>query len=156
MNATLATPQPSHAVAGLATPLGALDPDRAATLAFPLGLPGFPAVDRFVLAPVPGNRGPFHVLHGLGDEPVDLVVTPLETVAERIEPEHVETVREALQIEPRSLLVLLVVTLPRRGSDRSPTVNLRAPIFVDVDRRIAVQTVLPDGRYPFRQALFAA
>ncbi|MFW5832918.1 MAG: flagellar assembly protein FliW [Pseudomonadota bacterium] len=151
MPVTARTPE-----APLVTPFGALDHDRAATLAFPLGLPGFPAVDRFALAPVPGHQGPFHVLHGLGDEPVDLIVTPLETVADRIDPAHVETVREALQIEPRSLLVLLVVTLPPKGAGQSPTVNLRAPIFVDVDRRVAVQTVLPDGRYPFRQALFAA
>ncbi len=137
------------------TPFGPID-GEAAELSFPLGLPGFPEVDRFVLAPVPGGAGPFHLLHGLGDAPVDLVVTPLETVAERIDGADVDSVRAALQIDPSALLVLLVVTLPAKGSGQGPTVNLRAPIFVDVVRRIAVQTVLPDARYPFRHALVAA
>ncbi|TVQ35054.1 MAG: flagellar assembly protein FliW [Geminicoccaceae bacterium] len=144
------------AASTLPTPFGPIETDRTATLTFPLGLPGFPAVDRFVLTPIPGSEGPFHLLHGLGEEAVDLVVTPLETVAPSIDPADVATVRDALQIDAASLLVLLVVTLPAKGSGQSPMVNLRAPIFVDVDRHIAVQTVLPDSRYPFRKSLVAA
>lgn len=149
MTATVPSLPASHATA-----FGPIAAD-AAELTFPLGLPGFPAVERFALAPVPGGAGPFHLLHGLGDEPIDLVVTPLESVGEAIDRRDVDSVRRWLQIDADALLVLLVVTLPAKGSGRSPVVNLRAPIFVDVERRIAVQTVLPNARYPFRHALAA-
>ena len=127
----------------------------AAELAFPLGLSGFPNVERFALRPIPGRGGPFHLLRGLGTAPVDLVVVPMEAVGEPIASADVEAMREGLGIDAAALLVLLVVTLPPRGSGQPPTVNVRAPIFVDVVRRTAVQAVLPHPHYAFRAPLAA-
>lgn len=146
--------EPTTVAATPTTPFGAFDPAGMIELTFPLGLPGFPAVDRFVLQPI-AERGPFHLLHGLGAEPVDLVVVPVSVVADRIDAADLDNARRSLQIDAAALAVLLVVTLPVRDSGKPPTVNLRAPLFVDLERRIAVQAVLPQSDYPFRQPLAA-
>ncbi|MEO1089321.1 MAG: flagellar assembly protein FliW [Pseudomonadota bacterium] len=137
------------------TPFGAIDPEHASELLFPLGIPGFPAVDRFVLAALPGTPGPFCVLHGLGETAVDLVVTPWETLADRVSAVDIDETRQALGIAADALQVLFVVTLPPRGSGDDAQVNVRAPLFVDVDRRVAVQMVLGNPSYQFRQPLAA-
>lgn len=127
-----------------------------AVLSFPNGLPGFPAARRFVCAPLPGAAGAFQLLHALDGEPVDLIVLPLESLGERVAAEDLERARAELEIATADLLVLCVVTLPARGSGAVPRVNLRAPIFVDVARRVGAQTVLANTTYPFRETLRAA
>lgn len=130
-----------------------------AVLDFPLGVPGFAGHRRFLLARVPGAERTFQLLHGLDGADgaaVDLVVVPLESLGERVAGDDIEDARAALQIPADDLLVLCVVTLPPRGAHARARVNLRAPIFVDVSRRVAVQVVLSNPAYPFREPLRAA
>lgn len=125
-----------------------------AVVDFPLGLAGFPRNRRFVCAPLPGG-GVFQLLHGLDGDPLDLVVVARESLGPRHAEADVDAVRAELDIPPADLVVLCVVTLPARGSGVPARVNLRAPIFVDVGRRRAVQVVLANAAYPFRTPLAA-
>jgi len=127
-----------------------------AVLDFPLGLPGFAGHRRFLLAPLPGAERVFQLLHGLDSAAVDLVVVPLASLDERVAASDIEDARADLEIAADDLLVLCVVTLPSRGAGARARVNLRAPIFVDVARRVAVQVVLSNPAYPFREPLRAA
>jgi len=127
-----------------------------AVLDFPQGLPGFAANRRFLLARVPGAAGPFHLLHGLDGDTVDLLVAPLDGLGARVAAADIDAARAELAIPAAALLVLCVVTLPARGSGHAARVNLRAPILVDVARRTAVQVVLANPAYPFREPLRAA
>lgn len=127
-----------------------------AVLDFPQGLPGFAANRRFLLARVPGAAGPFHLLHGLDGDTVDLLVAPLDGLGARVAAADIDAARAELAIPAAALLVLCVVTLPARGSGHTARVNLRAPILVDVARRTAVQVVLANPAYPFREPLRAA
>jgi flagellar assembly factor FliW len=127
-----------------------------AVLDFPKGLPGFAANRRFLFARVPRVSGPFHLLHGLDGDAVDLLVAPLDGLDAGVAAADVDAARRALAIPTGDLLVLCVVTLPARGSGGAPRVNLRAPILVDVARRTAAQVVLANPGYPFREPLRAA
>lgn len=138
------------------TRFGTIAYQADAVVEFPLGLPGFAGNRRFLFARLPGAEKTFQLLHGLDGDPVDLVVVPLESLGERVSPAEVDDVRASLEIPDHDLLTLCVVTLPPRGSGTSARVNLRAPIFVDVARRVAVQVVLPNSGYPFREPLRAA
>ncbi len=149
---TPAPPQPTL----LTTRFGEVAYRAEAELRFPLGLPGFEGVDRFVLCPLPGTSGAFQLLHGVAEAPIDLVVVPHENVAGRADPADIEALRASLDIPVEDLLVLYIVTLPMPGSPPAVQVNLRAPIFVDVARRLAVQMVLADSRYGFNALLRAA
>ncbi|MFP4126403.1 MAG: flagellar assembly protein FliW [Alphaproteobacteria bacterium] len=126
-----------------------------AVLDFPHGLPGFPGQRRFLIARLPGAEAAFQLLHGLDGDAVDLVVVPLASLGPRVAARDIEDARVALEIPAADLLVLCVLTLPPRGSGATARVNLRAPIFVDVARRVAVQMVLANPAYPFREPLSA-
>jgi flagellar assembly factor FliW len=138
------------------TRFGTIAYREEAVVEFPLGLPGFAGNRRFLFTRMPGAETTFQLLHGLDGDPVDLVVVPLESLGARVSPADVDDVRASLEIPPDDLLTLCVVTLPPRGADAAARVNLRAPIFVDVARRVAVQVVLPNTAYPFREPLRAA
>jgi flagellar assembly factor FliW len=139
-----------------ATRFGTIAYREEQVLDFPLGLPGFAGNRRFLFARVPGAEGAFQLLHGLDGDAVDLVVVPLASLGERVAADDVEDARAGLEIPPADLLVLCVVTLPGRRAQTSARVNLRAPIFVDVARRVGVQVVLANAGYPFREPLRAA
>ncbi len=138
------------------TRFGTVAHREEAVLDFPQGLPGFAANRRFLLARVPGAAGPFHLLHGLDGDAVDLLVAPLDGLGARVAAADIDAARAELAIPAAALLVLCVVTLPARGSGHAARVNLRAPILVDVVRRTAVQVVLANPAYPFREPLRAA
>ncbi|NBC96697.1 MAG: flagellar assembly protein FliW [Deinococcus-Thermus bacterium] len=138
------------------TRFGTIAYREEAVLDFPFGLPGFPGNRRFLFARVPRAEGTFQLLHGLDGDAVDLVVVPLESLGERLDPADVEAARVGLEIPAADLLVLCVVTLPAGAGAGTARVNLRAPVFVDVARRVAVQMVLPNSGYPFREPLRAA
>ncbi len=138
------------------TPFGPVERGPACELHVPRGLPGFGAIDRFLLARLPQHPGPFQLLHGLGDDPVDLIVIAADTLPAGLDADDVDAARTALGIAAADLLVLCIVTLPPRGARQSAQVNLRAPIFVDVARRVAAQVVLPNTSYRFRAPLIAA
>jgi len=52
--------------------------------------------------------------------------------------------------------VLNLVTVDRSGAEPALTVNLRAPVIVDVRRRQLFQTILPDAKWPINAELPSA
>ena len=53
-----------------------------------------------------------------------------------------------------SLIVLNIATIPH-NRPQSTTVNLKAPIIMNIENRKAMQVILPDDRYKIRHPLFA-
>ncbi len=119
----------------------------------PRGLPGFPGARGFRLRELPRCEGRFLLLELLDEEPASLIVMPTEPGAVPLAEADVDEVREALEIAPADLCLLLVVTLSRDGDGVQAYVNLRAPVFLDTRRRLAAQVVLPDPGYALRHPL---
>lgn len=123
-------------------------------LRFPCGLPGFPHASRFRLEPVPRGDG-LLLLRSLDDPDLRFVVATATEGRLPIAERDVSQVCDALGWPREATVLLFVVTLGREG-EKGAFVNLRAPIFLDTERAIAVQVVLPDASYPFRAPLAAA
>lgn len=120
---------------------------------FPYGLPGFPEASAFRLEALPGCDGRFLLLQALDQPDLRLVVMPARAVQSIVKERHVREVCDALGWPVATTMLLFVVTLSQGPAGRAAFVNLRAPIFVDTERALAIQAVLPDRRYPFRQPL---
>ncbi|MBT5414488.1 MAG: flagellar assembly protein FliW [Rhodospirillaceae bacterium] len=139
----------------IATRFGSYLFDSTYAIAMPAGLPGFPTARRFGLADLPDPRhGRFKLLQSLdGPEPA-FIVMPLNLADGPIDAADIDEALDTLGIAREDAVLLLVVATRKEPNGKgSATVNLRAPIVLDLANRRARQYVLPNGRYPLRQAI---
>jgi flagellar assembly factor FliW len=135
------------------TRFGMLAQDAERMIVFPRGLLGFAGQHRFLLTEIPGADAAFKLLQSVDDPELSFVVLPLHAHEGPIAGADLVAARNALAIEDAALAVLAIVTL-RAGAERVDcTVNLRAPLLIDTDRRLGYQYVLPSDAYPMRHPL---
>jgi flagellar assembly factor FliW len=138
----------------LKTRFGEMVVDPATTLRLPRGILGFSHLRDYALAALPEARfGRFEVLQSIEAPDVSFVVLPYETADALIKPEDVEEAFRALGVPPGGGAVMLVVSIRKAGETSEVSVNLRAPIVVDLRSRTAWQYVLSDPAYPVRHVL---
>ncbi len=122
---------------------GALDVPADRVLHFPQGLIGFPKARRFVILDHrPGS--PFKWMLCL-DHP-DLAFAVAEPA--RMVPDYrapLEQAARALAAEAVDVALFVIVTIP--SDPLAMTVNLMAPVVVDLRTRVSRQLVLEDGSY---------
>jgi flagellar assembly factor FliW len=128
--------------------------DPSQVVEFPRGVMGFPTHKRFAMTALPDPRfNQFMLLQSLTDESLSFLVMPATAGAGTIAPEDLEAEREALDIAPENLAVVLIVSVRKVGGETQVSVNLRAPVFLDAGRRVGAQVVLANGNYPIRHVL---
>lgn len=117
-------------------------------LLFEEGIIGVPRARRFVLMERPGS--PVRVLRSLDIEGFALPVVDPALVDPEYRPRLGERILEAVKLDAGCpVLLLAVAALEPAG----PTVNLRAPLVINVRDRIATQVILDDRNYPLRAPL---
>ena len=140
--------------------LGATTGSTVPTIAFPQGLPGFPAATRFALLPLCEAADGMLVMQSADDPELRFLVLPYRDDELALRRADLDSACELLGVPPEHAVFLLVVTRrpPASGSDGAGQlfVNLRAPVVVDTQRRTAVQHVLPSPGYSVRHPLAAA
>lgn len=123
-------------------------------LKLPNGLLGFGDFHDYGLAPLPDGQHPhFQVLQCLEDPDLAFLVAPLNLTGDTIEECDLVEACANLGINRQALALLLIVTVRRTEQNAEISVNLRAPVFVDVTRRMARQYVLPTNKYSIRHRL---
>jgi flagellar assembly factor FliW len=122
---------------------------------FPQGLPGFPGATQFALSPLEGGGG-LLVLRSLERPGLRFIVTPHDPRMLPLAEADREAACEALGMAPEQVTLLLVLTVRGHPGQLELHVNLRAPIFLDAARCIAVQHVLASSAYPVRCRLGVA
>lgn len=117
-------------------------PDES-VLRFPQGLIGFPKARRFVILDHrPGS--PFKWMLCLDEPDVAFaVVEPARFVPEYRPP--LDLAARTLATDPADVALFVIVTIP--PDPLGMTVNLMAPVVVDVRTRVSRQLVLEDGRF---------
>lgn len=133
---------------------GRLPPARlcgTAEISFPQGLPGFPGFLSFRLQPLAGKC--FLLLRAVHDPSLRFITLPLDRVPVPLPRADLEDARAALGMSPGATVVLLIVTSQRTADGPHLFVNLRAPVIIDADRRVAFQPVLAGRNHPVRYPL---
>lgn len=116
-------------------------------IVFEEGIPGFPDLHKYALIPV--NDLVFSYMQSIEDEKVCFIVVPPAFVEPSYDIEISDEAVEKLQVEkPEDVNVLSIVTIP--GDIKEMTVNLKAPILINIRNNKAVQEVLDDDRYSIR------
>lgn len=121
-------------------------------LSFKKGLPGFEGLKNFILFPVEDNEV-FSILHSVEDDSVGLVVVSPFYVVKDYEFKLDDEKSSELKIEStEDVLVLNTVTL---NSDvENMTVNLKAPIIINIKNKLGEQIILDNANYSIRHSLF--
>ena len=125
----------------------AVEPERVVRI--PHGLFGFAGRTRFVLTELPDRDVPFKLLQSVDDPELGFLVLPL-VGEEPIRRRDLEIAGRRAGIAPDALVGLAIVTLRAVPGDVRCTVNLKAPILIDGERRVGMQHVLADERYDVR------
>lgn len=136
------------------TRFGLMEFSNEHAIYMPRGMMGFSDNKKFGLAQIPDPRmESFLFLQSLMEPELSFILMPMDPNGELIEKRDIEAVRESLSIEPQDLAVLSVVSIRNVGGSTQVSINLRAPVFIDVGNRSAWQHVLSNGRYPIRYIL---
>ncbi len=144
----LSTPESAGYIRTIETRFGSATVDARKAYYYPYGLLGFSDCHQFCLTHIPNQQSSsFKLLQALEDESVSFVVLPISKENPFIEIQDIESTAEILGINEESLAILLVVSSSASEDQSSIGVNLRAPIFMDVSRNLAVQYVFRDSKY---------
>ncbi|AQS59834.1 flagellar assembly protein FliW [Desulforamulus ferrireducens] len=117
---------------------------------FPQGLPGFENLSEFSISPLPET--PFYYLESLEDENICfLLVNPFD-FSRSYEFEIPAPVEELLQIKELNEVTVFTIVNTSQGLEKA-TVNLQAPIIINVTNGRGMQVVLNDPSYKIREPL---
>ncbi len=129
---------------------------RQQPISFPNGLLGIPDKMQYCLTRFPSEKmARFKLLQSLEDTQLSFITLPVDITNPLIEQADIEQAASDLDIAVGGLAVLLVVTVHRESGLAKLSVNARAPILINVNRRVAVQYVFPHTKYLIRQPLTA-
>ncbi|OPX24493.1 MAG: hypothetical protein B1H02_03360 [Candidatus Latescibacteria bacterium 4484_107] len=130
---------------------GAVEVKEDMVLRFPDGIIGFEELKRYVILEVE-EYGPFRILLSLDDPEVGFpLIDPalfFPDYTPNIPPSDLKRLSLPSMDEGR---IFCIVTL--RKPEESSTVNLRGPIVIHPETRIARQTILTQAAYPVDQPI---
>lgn len=157
MSQTLPT-SPAVAAQGpvvIASRFGEITVDPASAISFTRGLLGMPDRQRFVLTNFPSEKlRDFMLLQSLEDAALSFICLPILAGGNPfIEREDIAEIGRALHIADSDLAMLLIVSVHRQPDQVKLSVNVRAPLVIDAQRRLGVQHVFQHDRYKVQHML---
>jgi len=121
---------------------------------FPGGLPGFPDENEFLPVEIP-DQLPLLYLQSLRTPDLCFVTLPVQCLITGYELKATpdDLARIGMKPDTRPGTDMLCLALVCFGEDGGAVANLRAPILVNVEDRLAVQAIQTEERYPIRYSL---
>ncbi len=131
------------------TRFGSVVVSRENPIVFSKGLLGFPDKHNFCLAEFPSEklRQQFKLLQSLDEDSLSFITLPLDIKNSIIAEEDIIAGCKDAEISTESLVTLLIVSVHRTPQQLRLSANARAPLFVDADKRIALQYVFRHDKY---------
>lgn len=138
----------ASAMITIKTRFGEVTVDTTKTVLFPRGLLGMPDKPRYAIASFPSTKmAQFKLLQSLDDHSLSFITLPLEIENSIISAADIRSAAADMQIKEESLAILLIVSVHRSPDQVKLSVNARAPIFIDAERRVGVQHVFQNDSY---------
>lgn len=126
--------------------------DEKDIITFDKGLPGFEGLKKFIMFPVEENEV-FNILHSIEDQNIGLIVVSPFYVKDDYEVDISDSCIEGLNIkETEDVLVLNTVTVS--SNIKNITVNLQAPIIINIKDKKGEQIIIDKDKYPIKYPIF--
>lgn len=158
----MANPDPTEEAASTAEPksvmietrYGTYEVERDKIVSIPKGLIGFAELRDYAILNLPHEGTErFKLLQSVDDPGIGFYVVPVGLENSGYEPEDIARAAGQFEIVLEHLAILLIVTARKTADALELTANLRAPVLVDTEHRVAHQHVMSDDKYPLRQKL---
>lgn len=120
-------------------------------ITFKKGLPGFENLTKFILFPIE-DVAVFNILHSIENEEIGLIVTSPFNIDKNYEINLSFDLTEELEIE-KETDVLLLNTVTLNSKLENITVNMKAPIILNIVKGQGRQIILDDGKYLLKHPL---
>lgn len=131
---------------------GTVEFNEEDVITFKKGLPGFEDLRKFILVPFQDNEV-FSILISIEDMEVGIPVISPFNVDEAYEFKlSDEKIKELSVNSPEDVMVLNAVTL--NSNIKNITVNMKAPIIVNIKGKIGEQIILNNDKYMIKEPLF--
>lgn len=132
-----------------------LEFDDSMVITMPQGLLGFPQSKRFCILELDYEDSPFKWLHDVDDTSIALLITdPFQFF-----PEYTPDINEhqiadlSIQSVENDLMVFTIVKVSKGGKEAFT--NLRAPVVVNAQTKVAKQIILESDAFPVKAMLFS-
>ncbi|EGO87124.1 flagellar assembly protein FliW [Clostridium botulinum C] len=131
---------------------GIIEYNKDDVIEFKKGIPGFNNLKKFINFPIENNEV-FSVLHSIENNEIGFIVTSPFSIINDYEINLDDNVINRLKIEKeKDVLVLNTVTL--HSKLENITVNLCAPIVINIKTKLGEQIILNNGKYEIKHPLF--
>ncbi len=131
------------------TRFGDLEVPADSVIDLPAGLIGFPLAQKFILVE---HKPPFSWFHSCDDPNLAFVVIDGSEFGQHYNWKPPKNDKECDFQEEDEFAILLIVTV--RPDPTMTTVNIKAPLFVNIRNRKGVQVIFDDSRYSTRHPLW--
>ncbi len=131
---------------------GCIEYEEKDIIYFEKGIPGFKELKKFIIFPIEDNEI-FSVFHSVEKEDIGIIVTSPFNIEKDYEIQLDEEQIKSLKLQnEKDALLLNKVTL---SSDIDKiTVNLRAPIVINIKEKIGEQIIINSDKYSIKHPLF--
>ncbi len=151
---TMSETQDNPDVIQLKNQLGEFEFHRDQLLTFSNGIIGFTDLQEFAIANIPGDEDQqFKILQSIEVPELSFIVLPTSGETSPLEAEDVKELATNFSIDPKDLALLFIVTIRNMGSVVKVTMNARAPIVLDTDKKTGRQYILPNQKYSIQHEL---
>lgn len=128
--------------------------DPTKSIQFTRGLLGIPDRVNFALVNFPSEKmHQFMLMQSLEEDALSFIMLPLPNENAVISYSDVQMACRELQIAESNLALLVIVSVHRSPTQMTLSVNARAPIFIDAERKIGVQYVFQNDAYKIQHML---
>jgi flagellar assembly factor FliW len=132
---------------------GKIEVDDEAIIYFPEGLPGFESLRKFVIINKHDLELPVSWLQSVEDENIDFVLIDPFYVDKDYDIDVDDKEVEVIEAKGTDeILIYSIVVVPR--DLRKMTANLRAPVLVNMKKKLGKQVVLKNTNYDLKYRVF--
>ncbi len=130
---------------------GKVNIDQDKIIEFPDGIPGFKDEQEFVLLPL-DEDSLFVIMQSVNTPELAFITIESRNIIKDYEFVISEKTEELLQIEGIEDIILLnIVNLKEKVEDM--TINLAAPLVININENLGKQIILDDSKYPVKYKL---
>ena len=130
---------------------GKVNIDENKIIQFPEGIPGFKEEDEFVLLPL-DEDSLFVIMQSIKTPELAFITLEPRNIIKDYEFIISEKTENLLEIDSiRDIILLNIVTIKEKVENM--TINLAAPLVININKNLGKQVILDDNKYPVKYKL---